>query len=696
MPQARHVDAAAAGAGTHVLLECPSGENPKLLFRPRDPFIGDRVLRVDGQPREYVAAGGGSWVLQAGHVVEVAQLGGGDSQYAHGIKLKNAAGKITRDFMPVDSWKHEDGAAIIAPVMRGTICKKCQKTTKSFPMHRFKCPCGAEILSPGEKPQPVREKQAGGRWPVPMKVPVGFTVSLAKQLVETVKGIPTRHQKFTCVDMASSPREMPDDASIQAGMRLRLEVNRAPFLELNERLNRTDSSKVRLAKEASHAPWEGDFVLHCISSDKEPGLHGSGGFGSVYRCRRRGAPPDTGELFAIKQLQKSRVSETYSQVRQTLVEICCSMVLPRHPHLIHIDEVRHDRDRIYHIMPLIRGIELHGVIQDRALQQKLTQQPVVARLMRQLLSALQHLHNKGIAHRDVKPENILCDPENQFHITLIDLGLARFWGDPVAQTPGGVAGLPSTAHLSAGEVDFGDPDDPVVSGTDADQARVMAQKTLLDYTTTPGAMTVAYAAVEAILSALTQTEDRKRRQLPSMDIYGAGATCFACLVRMVPFLRMSEMNSLPPREWMNRMARRAKRGIEAERGWDVIQGMLDPDGCRFMQRLMDPDIGKRYSAAQALNDPWLKRHSAPADVCMPLATPMPESMRQPQQPRPRSDSQSPRAADAAAPRKVLLKRPAEDHMIDGGDDLDDQEQAELLTVLPGGGRQLKEEGRTDA
>ena len=42
----------------------------------------------------------------------------------------------------------------------------------------------------------------------------------------------------------------------------------------------------------------------------------------------------------------------------------------------------------------------------------------------QMANALQYLHEKGIAHRDVKLENMLVD-EN-FNIKVCDLGFAEF------------------------------------------------------------------------------------------------------------------------------------------------------------------------------------------------------------------------------------------------------------------------------
>ncbi len=54
------------------------------------------------------------------------------------------------------------------------------------------------------------------------------------------------------------------------------------------------------------------------------------------------------------------------------------------------------------------------------------------------MAALEHVHNNGIIHRDVKPENLVFDNNGYLHLT--DFGIARVWnpnnGQETSGTPG--------------------------------------------------------------------------------------------------------------------------------------------------------------------------------------------------------------------------------------------------------------------
>lgn len=53
-----------------------------------------------------------------------------------------------------------------------------------------------------------------------------------------------------------------------------------------------------------------------------------------------------------------------------------------------------------------------------------------SKIIKQVLSAIKHLHDMGICHRDLKPENILFESKSKdAQVKLIDFGLAKFY-DP--------------------------------------------------------------------------------------------------------------------------------------------------------------------------------------------------------------------------------------------------------------------------
>lgn len=74
-------------------------------------------------------------------------------------------------------------------------------------------------------------------------------------------------------------------------------------------------------------------------------------------------------------------------------------------------------------MPFVRGGELYKIYETK----KRFDEDTVRFYSAQLAVAIGYLHSKGIAHRDLKLENILVDKDG--YIKIIDYGLAKMLKD---------------------------------------------------------------------------------------------------------------------------------------------------------------------------------------------------------------------------------------------------------------------------
>src|SRR5207248_3242922 len=94
-----------------------------------------------------------------------------------------------------------------------------------------------------------------------------------------------------------------------------------------------------------------------------------------------------------------------------------------HPNIVRTFDNGLEGDYHFLVMEYVDGCSLEGIIQKHGPMDKTR----AATYLRQAAVGLQHLHQGGLVHRDIKPGNILLDRRGT--VKILDLGLARFFHD---------------------------------------------------------------------------------------------------------------------------------------------------------------------------------------------------------------------------------------------------------------------------
>lgn len=91
-----------------------------------------------------------------------------------------------------------------------------------------------------------------------------------------------------------------------------------------------------------------------------------------------------------------------------------------HPNIVRVYDVSYGEILQYIVMEYVDGISLKEYIE----QQGVIDPREALYFVTQILRALQHAHDKGIVHRDIKPQNIMLISDGTIKVT--DFGIARF------------------------------------------------------------------------------------------------------------------------------------------------------------------------------------------------------------------------------------------------------------------------------
>ncbi|CAN0105640.1 unnamed protein product, partial [Laminaria digitata] len=253
---------------------------------------------------------------------------------------------------------------------------------------------------------------------------------------------------------------------------------------------------------------------------------------------------DGDRLVALKILQKEWIwKNDMSVLVRREIEIMREL---DHPSVVKLIEVFNSDTHVFMAMEAVDGRELYDEINRKGM----LEEHRASDLFQQLMVAVDYIHSLGVAHRDLKLENLLLSKDGK-RIKVTDFGLAarldEWEGDPKHQRRRSWGG----------------------------KRKQRRQQTACG--------TPSYAAPEIIASSETQGYDAR-----GVDIWCAGVVLYAMVTGKMPF-----------------------RGENVNATLDIIRTkepvypkQLSPEITDLLRSMLQKDPSKRMSVARVLAHPW--------------------------------------------------------------------------------------------
>src|SRR5690606_695677 len=125
----------------------------------------------------------------------------------------------------------------------------------------------------------------------------------------------------------------------------------------------------------------------------------------------------------------------------------------KHPNIVEVYDVSDEAEaERYLIVELVRGITLRKVLVEHGHLPA----EIAAAIGIEIARGLNHAHQQGVVHRDVKPENVLIEskPGAAVRVKITDFGIAKLLDAQGVTSTGQVLGSP--AHMAPEQIEGGD------------------------------------------------------------------------------------------------------------------------------------------------------------------------------------------------------------------------------------------------
>jgi len=251
--------------------------------------------------------------------------------------------------------------------------------------------------------------EASGR----SKIPNNIDTFIGRLVVD--QGLATPEEVQVCLEQARNNgaedilAPMQKEALGQAQSQLSL----AELLVNNEYITRRQAERLKVMAEAERSGQQ-------IPGYKLLGNLGQGAMAKVYR----GKQLSLDRMVAIKVLPR-KLSQSTQFIERFYQEGRAAAQL-NHPNIVQAYDVGKAGDYHYFVMEYVDG----RTVYDDIIKHKRYNEGDALDLVMQMAGALQHAHEKGLIHRDVKPKNIMITKEGV--AKLADMGLARAMSDKEA------------------------------------------------------------------------------------------------------------------------------------------------------------------------------------------------------------------------------------------------------------------------
>ena len=171
---------------------------------------------------------------------------------------------------------------------------------------------------------------------------------------------------------------------------------------------------------------------------------GAGGMGEVWKAE----DPRLGRTVAIKILPPGVTADQEAILRLQREARTAAQLY--HPNIATIHSIEEDDGRLFIVMEYVPGDPLTKLIRERSLSEA-----DVCRIGRGVAEALAEAHEKGIVHRDIKPDNIIVNGQR---VKVLDFGVAKRVGFESTSSDSPTASFITQQGMIVGTVHYMSPE----------------------------------------------------------------------------------------------------------------------------------------------------------------------------------------------------------------------------------------------